>query len=116
MHKAGFRAVAGAIAVGGMLASAVPATAADKVARERVIGVEGVAKGNADRRVEVLVRVPAGVSARAAGDRALAAQGATRAAAPQAARYAFTGRGGTFCRCGRATTAPARRSPPRRRR
>ena len=91
MHKAGFRALAGAIALGGMLAAAVPATAADKTARTRVIGVEGVAKGNADRRVEVLVRVPAGKSARSEGDRALAAQGAVRAAAPQAARYTFTG-------------------------
>jgi len=91
MHKAGFRAVAGAIALGGMLAAVVPASAADKTSRTRVIGVEGVAKGNADRRVEVLVRVPAGKSARAEGDRALAAQGAVRAAAPQAARYTFTG-------------------------
>jgi hypothetical protein len=93
----GTRALAGAVALIGVLATAASATAtaADRESRERVIAVEGVAKGNADRRVEILVAVPAGASARAAGDRALAAQGATRTkakpSAPQAQGYSFTG-------------------------
>jgi Matrixin len=91
MKQAGARAVASAIAVAGMLAAAAPASAADKAPRDRVIAVEGVAKGNADRRVEILVEVPAGVSARAAGDRALAAQGAQRVRTRAAPRYSFTG-------------------------
>jgi hypothetical protein len=77
------RATAGALVLIGMLATAATASAADREA-----------KGHADRRVEVLVVVTAGSSARAAGDRALAAQGATRAkakAAPQLQRYSFTG-------------------------
>jgi hypothetical protein len=74
-----------------MLAAAGPAPAADREARGRVVSVEGVAKGRADRRVEVLVAVPAGTSARAAGDRALARQGATRAQAPVSQGYTFTG-------------------------
>ena len=89
------RAMAGAVALIGMLAAAVPATAADRQSRSRVVAVEGVAKGNADRRVEVLVVVPAGASARGAGDRALAAQRAVRAKPkprpPQSSRYTFTG-------------------------
>jgi Matrixin len=89
------RAMAGAVAVIGALAAAVPATAADRVSRSRVVAAEGVAKGNADRRVEVLVVVPAGASARSAGDRALAAQGAARAKPkpppPQSNGYTFTG-------------------------
>jgi hypothetical protein len=93
--RRGTRATAGAIAVLGVLAAAGPATAADREARSRVVSVEGVAKGNADRRVEVLVAVPAGASARAAGDRALARQGATRAAAkpqaPVSQGFTFTG-------------------------
>ena len=48
--KQGMRAAVGAAALTGMLALAGPAAAADKV-----IAVEGVAKGNADRRVEILV-------------------------------------------------------------
>ena len=76
-------------------AAAGPAMAADREARSRVVAVEGVAKGSADRRVEVLVVVPAGSSARAAGDRALAGQGARRAQAkpeaPQLQSYSFTG-------------------------
>ena len=91
----GTRAMAGAVALIGMLAAAVPATAADRESRSRVVAVEGVAKGNADRRVEVLVVVPTGASARGAGDRALAAQGAARAKPkpppPQSNGYSFTG-------------------------
>jgi hypothetical protein len=93
--RRGTRAMAGAIAVVGMLAAAGPAPAADREARARVVAVEGVAKGNADRRVEVLVVVPAGKSARVATDRALAGQGAARARAkpeaPQEQSYSFTG-------------------------
>jgi hypothetical protein len=89
------RAIAGAVAMLGALAAAGPAMAADREARSRVVAVEGVAKGSADRRVEVLVVVPAGTSARAAGDRALAGQGARRAQAkpeaPQMQSYSFTG-------------------------
>jgi hypothetical protein len=89
------RATAGAVAAIGMLAAAVPANAADRESRSRVVAVEGVSKGNADRRVEILVAVPAGSSARAAGDRALAGQGAKRAQAkpeaPQSQSYSFTG-------------------------
>jgi hypothetical protein len=91
----GTRAMAGAVALVGMLAAAVPATAADRASRSRVVAVEGVAKGKADRRVEVLVVVAAGTSARGAGDRALAAQGAVRAKPkpppPQSNGYTFTG-------------------------
>jgi hypothetical protein len=87
--------MAGVIVVVGMLAAAGPAAAADREARSRVVAVEGVAKGSADRRVEVLVVVDAGASARAAGDRALAAQGAARAKPqpepPQSQGYTFTG-------------------------
>jgi hypothetical protein len=89
--------MAGAVVVIGMLAAAVPATAADRESRSRVVAVDGVAKANANRRVEVLVVVPAGSSARSAGDRALAAQGAARAKAkskpqaPQSQSYTFTG-------------------------
>jgi hypothetical protein len=58
-----------------------------------VVAVEGVAKGNADRRVHILVEVPPGASARASGDAALAAQGAKRAKPepPQEHGYSFTG-------------------------
>jgi hypothetical protein len=93
--RQGMRAVAGAVALIGMLAAAAPAMAADRESHSRVLAVDGVAKGNAGRQVEVLVIVPAGASARAAGDRALAAQGATRAkakpTAPQSNSYTFTG-------------------------
>ena len=87
--KQGTRAVAGAIALMGMLAVAGPAAAADKV-----IAVEGVAKGNADRRVEILVHVPDGQSESAAAQKALDAQGAKKAPkppAPQESSYSFTG-------------------------
>jgi len=93
--RQGTRAAAGVVAVIGMLAAVTPAGAADREARGRVVGVEGVAKGDAQRRVEVLVAVPAGASARAAGDRALAAQGAARAKVkpqpPQSQGFTFTG-------------------------
>jgi hypothetical protein len=70
------------------LVAAAPAAAAD-----RVVAVEGVAKGNADRRVEILVVVGPGDTASAAGERALAAQGAKKAPPeePQANGYSFTG-------------------------
>ena len=93
--KQGTRTAAGAVALMSLLAAAAPAMAADRAAHARVVAVDGVAKGNADRRVEVLVAVPAGASARAEGDRALAAQGAARAnakpTAPQSQGYTFTG-------------------------
>ena len=93
--RQGTRAVAGAVALIGALAAAAPAMAADRDSRSRVIAVEGVAKGNASRQVDILVEVPAGASARGAGDRALAAQGATRAKPkaqpPQSNTYTFTG-------------------------
>ena len=41
-----------------MLAAAAPAVAADRAKHNRVVAVEGVAKGNADRRVEILVACP----------------------------------------------------------
>jgi matrixin len=86
----GTRAVAGAIALIGLLATAGPA-----MAKDRVIAVDGVAKGNADRRVEILVHVPDGQSADAAAERALAGQGAKKApkppAPPQESSYSFTG-------------------------
>ena len=88
--KQGTRAVAGAIALMGTLALAGPAAAADKV-----IAVDGVAKGNADRRVEILVHVPDGQSASAAADKALAGQNAKKAPKPpdppQSNSYSFTG-------------------------
>jgi Matrixin len=89
--KQGTRAVAGAIALIGTLALAGPAAAAD-----RVIAVDGVAKGNADRRVEILVHVPDGESASAAAEKALAGQGAKKAPKPppeqpQSNSYSFTG-------------------------
>jgi hypothetical protein len=93
--RQGTRAVAGAVALVGMLAAAAPAMAADRESHARVIAVDGVAKGDTGRQVDILVVVPAGASARAAGDRALAAQGANRAKAkptpPQSNTYTFTG-------------------------
>ena len=86
--KQGKRAMAGAVAVMGLLATAAPA-----VAKDRVIAVSGVSKADADRRVEVLVVVPEGQSASAAADRALAGQGAKKAPPeePQSNSYSFTG-------------------------
>ena len=88
--KQGMRAMAGAVALVGLLATAGPA-----VAKDRVIAVDGVSKTNADRRVEILVHVPDGQDASAAAERALAGQGAKKApkppAPPQENSYSFTG-------------------------
>jgi hypothetical protein len=88
--KQGIRAVAGAAALVGLLATAGPAMAAGKV-----VAVDGVAKGNVDRRVEILVYVPEGQSADAAAETALAGQNAKKApkppAPPQENSYSFTG-------------------------
>jgi len=88
--KQGMRAMAGAVALVGLLATAGPA-----VAKDRVIAVDGVSKANADRRVEILVHVPDGQDASAAAERALAGQGAKKApkppAPPQENSYSFTG-------------------------
>ena len=112
------RAMAGAVAVIGMLAAAAPAMAADREARSRVVAVEGVAKGNADRRIEVLVAVPAGDSARAEGDRALAAQGAARVKAkpaPPAVQRLLVHRVEVGCVPGGTELQRVRRSGERRR-
>jgi hypothetical protein len=83
----GKRVMAGAVALIGLLAAAAPAMAAD-----RVVAVSGVSKTHADRYVEVLVAVPEGQSAKAAGDKALESQGAKRKPeAPQSFGYSFTG-------------------------
>ena len=88
--KQGMRAMAGAVALVGLLATAGPA-----MAKDRVIAVEGVSKSDADRRVEILVHVPDGQDANAAAERALAGQGAKKApkppAPPQENSYSFTG-------------------------
>jgi len=87
--KQGMRAMAGAVALAGLLATAAPATAKD-----RVIAVDGVSKADADRRVEILVHVPEGANADAAAERALAGQGAKKAPPPeqpQESSYSFTG-------------------------
>jgi hypothetical protein len=87
--KQGMRAMAGAVALVGLLATAGPA-----VAKDRVIAVDGVSKANADRRVEILVHVPDGQDANAAAERALAGQGAKKAPKPpepQSNSYSFTG-------------------------
>src|SRR5688572_29077387 len=88
--KQGKRALAGAIALTGLLATAGPA-----VAKDRVIAVDGVSKSNANQRVEILVHVPDGQDANAAAERALAGQGAKKAqkppAPPQENSYSFTG-------------------------
>jgi Matrixin len=81
------RAAVGAVALVGLLAAAAPAGAAD-----RVIAVDGVSKHAADVRVEILVEVSEGQSARKSADRALEAQGAKRAPEePQSAAYTFNG-------------------------
>ena len=86
------RATVGAVAALAALVAASPAVAADREARDRVIAVDGVAKFDPSVRVEILVDVAAGTSARAAGDRALNAQGAQRAPEPpQSAAYTFNG-------------------------
>jgi hypothetical protein len=81
-----FRAAVGAAALLGLLGVA-PTAAAD-----RVIAVDGVSKHAADVRVEILVEVPAGESARKAADRALDGQGARPAPAePQSAAFTLNG-------------------------
>jgi hypothetical protein len=86
--KQGMRAMAGAVALVGLLATAGPA-----VAKDRVIAVDGVSKADANRRVEILVAVPEGQDANAAAERALAGQGAKKAPPPpvQENSYSFTG-------------------------
>jgi len=86
--KQGMRAMAGAVALAGLLATAGPA-----LAKDRVIAVDGVSKSYADRRVEILVHVPDGQDANAAAERALAGQGAKKAPPeqPQSNSYSFTG-------------------------
>jgi Matrixin len=89
--KQGTRAAVGAAALIGLLAAAGPAMAAGKV-----VAVDGVAKGNADRRVEILVYVPEGQSESAAAEMALAGQNAKKAPQPppeqpQENSYSFTG-------------------------
>ena len=89
--KQGMRAMAGAVALVGLLATAGPAAAKD-----RVIAVDGVSKADASQRVEILVHVPDGESASAAAERALAGQGAKKPPKPppeqpQSGSYSFTG-------------------------
>ena len=88
--RQGTRAMAGAVALIGLLATAGPAMAKDKV-----IAVDGVDKANSERRVEILVHVPSGQSEQAAADKALAGQNAKKApkppAPPQENSYSFTG-------------------------
>ena len=87
--KQGMRAAVGAAALVGLLATAGPA-----VAKDRVIAVDGISKADANRRVEILVHVPDGANADAAAERALAGQGAKKAPkppAPQENSYSFTG-------------------------
>lgn len=89
--KQGMRAVVGAAALAGLLATAAPA-----MAKDRVIAVDGVSKADASQRVEILVHVRDGQSAAAAAERALAGQGAKKAPKPppeepQSHSYSFTG-------------------------
>ena len=89
--KQGTRAAVGAAALIGLLATAGPA-----VAKDRVIAVDGVSKTDADRRVEILVHVPEGQDANAAAEKALAGQNAKKAPkdppeVPQSNSYSFTG-------------------------
>ena len=81
----GSRVVAGVTALAAVLACAAPA-----LARDRVIAVDGVAKHRSDLRVEILVQVPAGTSARAAALRALEAQNA-KPAAPVSSAFTLNG-------------------------
>jgi len=87
----GSRAAVVAVAGVAALAVATPAFATGREGRDRVVAVDGVAKHQRDLRVEILVAVPAGTSARAAGDRALEAQGATRAPDVQSSGYTLNG-------------------------
>ena len=70
-----------ACAIGAFAASAAPAAAADREAGDRVVSAEGTtttADGH-EANVHILVVVPAGESAKAAKDRALAGQNARAA-------------------------------------
>src|SRR5215217_3938325 len=82
------RAIVGVAAAAATLVAAGPASASG-----RVVAVDGVAKGRSDLRIEILVQVKAGQSARAAAARALEAQGAKPAPAPppQSAGFTLTG-------------------------
>jgi Matrixin len=73
------------------LGAAAPAMAADRAGSKRVVAVDGVSKGDASKRVEILVVVQAGASKKAAADRALAAQNAKPAPPPASAGYTLTG-------------------------
>jgi Matrixin len=73
------------------VAGPAPAVAADRQAGERVVAVDGVAKNRPDLRLEILVVVPSGASAREAGDRALEAQGAQRAPDVQSSGFTLNG-------------------------
>lgn len=67
-----------ACAIGAFAASAAPASAADREAGDRVVSAEGTTTiEGRPAQVDILVVVPAGESAQAAKDRALAAQNAT---------------------------------------
>jgi Matrixin len=88
----GSRSVAGMFVAAAVLVGAEPSLAADREGRTRVIAVDGVAQHRSDLRVEILVEVRAGASARAAGDRALEAQGAKRPPKPpQSAGFTLSG-------------------------
>jgi hypothetical protein len=88
MGKCSAAAVAVTIAA---LVVTQPAFGADRESRQRVVAVDGVAKARHDLRVEILVVVPAGDSARLAGDRALDSQAATRAPDATSSGYTFNG-------------------------
>jgi Matrixin len=87
----GSRAAAVAIAALAAITVAGPAAAADRAGRDRVVAVDGVAQHRSDMRVEILVVVRAGSSARAATDQALQSQGATRAPRVQSSGYTLNG-------------------------
>jgi hypothetical protein len=87
----GSRLAVAAVAAVATLTAAAPAFAADRGGRQRVVAVDGVSKHQRDLRVEILVVVPAGASARSAGDRALESHGATRAPGVQSSGYTING-------------------------
>jgi Matrixin len=70
----------------------VLAGAAPALARDRVVTVEGVARGDSSLRVEIVLAVSEGENARAMGNRALAAQNAKPAPAPpQSGAFTLSG-------------------------
>jgi Matrixin len=91
--RRGSRAAVGlAVSAVALAAGAAPSFAADRDMRDRVIAVEGVSRHDPGLRVEILVHVDAGTSARNAADRALEAQGAKRKPEPpQSSAYEFNG-------------------------